>query len=222
MGKHMIIKKIVSGIMKSNSYVIACEVTHKGVVIDPCGRINQMMKFIQENGIEIEYIFNTHFHADHTGGNKKLKRMTGAKILIHRNDITYLRQIINGIKIATLNFSISPVPEMIVDDDDIEIRVGDLNFKIFQTPGHTPGGICFYVNGCLFTGDTLFVGDSGATCFKGGNRQDLGKSIRRLMNELPGNTVIYPGHDYGPMVTSTLDWEKRNNKNAKEYGYYAP
>jgi len=130
-----------------------------------------------------------------------------------------LRQIINGIKLATFSFSLSPIPDIIIEEET-NILVGKLNFKIFQTPGHTPGGLCFYTNGVLFTGDTLFVGDSGATSFNGGNRLELGKSLRRIMSELPNDTIIYPGHDYGITETSSLDWEKRNNINAKEYGFY--
>jgi hydroxyacylglutathione hydrolase len=71
----------------------------------------------------------------------------------------------------------------------------------------------------LFTGDTLFVGDSGRTDLMGGDRPTLGTSIRRLMR-LPDETVVWPGHDYGPTPSSTLGWEKRHNVNAREYGYY--
>ncbi|MEE4264509.1 MAG: MBL fold metallo-hydrolase, partial [Desulfobacteraceae bacterium] len=92
-------------------------------------------------------------------------------------------------------------------------------FDVFHTPGHTPGGICLHAQGNLFTGDTLFVGDSGRTDLAGGDRSALGKSIRRLM-ELPEDTIVWPGHDYGPTPSSTLGWEKRNNVNAIEYGYF--
>jgi hydroxyacylglutathione hydrolase len=75
--------------------------------------------------------------------------------------------------------------------------------------------------GHLFTGDTLFVGDSGRTDLKGGHRPTLGASIRRLMR-LPEETIVWPGHDYGPTPSSTLGWEKRHNVNAREYGYHIP
>jgi glyoxylase-like metal-dependent hydrolase (beta-lactamase superfamily II) len=97
--------------------------------------------------------------------------------------------------------------------------VGEITFEVIHTPGHTPGGICLYAEGNLFTGDTLFVGDSGRTDLAGGHRPTLGASIRRLM-QLPDDTAVWPGHDYGPTPTSTLHWEKRNNVNAVEYGYY--
>ena len=215
----MIIEKIIIGIFKTNCYIAGCEETKKCVVIDPGGRVKDIIKILNKLNMTLEYIFNTHYHADHTGGNRKLKKITHAKILAHKDDISYLRQFISGVKIASLQFSLSPKPDLIIDKE-VNIKVGNINFKILHTPGHTPGGICFYTQGKLFTGDTLFVGGSGATSFNGGSRLLLGSSIRRIMNELPDNTVIYPGHDYGPTPTSTLNWEKRHNINAKEYGFY--
>ena len=103
--------------------------------------------------------------------------------------------------------------------DEETFRMGEVEFRIFQTPGHSPGGICLYAEGQLFTGDTLFVGDSGRTDLQGGHRPTLGASIRKLM-ELPDDTIVWPGHDYGPAKSSTIGNEKRTNVNAKEYGYY--
>ena len=110
-----------------------------------------------------------------------------------------------------------PADRRIAGDDSLQL--GQITFQVLFTPGHTPGGLCLYAEGQLFTGDTLFVGDSGRTDLPGGHRPTLGASIRRLM-QLPDETVVWPGHDYGPTPTSTLAWEKRNNVNAVEYGYY--
>ena len=139
---------------------------------------------------------------------------------MHKDDVSYLRRWISVDKLYTLHLSLSPVPDIIVDKE-ATIKVGNIEFRIYHTPGHTPGGICFYAHDKLFTGDTLFVGNSGTTGLKGGNRLALGASLRKIINELPGTTIIYPGHDYGPTPTSTLDWERRNNKNAREYGFYS-
>jgi len=103
--------------------------------------------------------------------------------------------------------------------DEKPFQLGEIVFTVFHTPGHTPGGVCLYAEGHLFTGDTLFVGDSGRTDLPDGHRPTLGASIRRLM-ELPDETIVWPGHDYGPTANSTIGWEKRHNVNAREYGYY--
>jgi glyoxylase-like metal-dependent hydrolase (beta-lactamase superfamily II) len=126
---------------------------------------------------------------------------------------------INITKLWFLKLSCSPVPDIIIVKE-IEFEVGHILFKIYHTPGHTPGGLCFYANNNLFTGDTLFVGDSGATTFPGGNRPLLGASLKRLMSLLPDDTIVWPGHDYGKTPSSTIGWEKRNNVNAQEYGFY--
>jgi hypothetical protein len=121
---------------------------------------------------------------------------------------------------ATGHWSLSPVPDLLLDGD-CTLPLGEITLQVFHTPGHSPGGICIYAEGQLFTGDTLFVGDSGATRLKGGNRPQLGASLRRIFELLPPTTVIHPGHDYGPSPTSTLAWERCNNVNAREYGFFA-
>ena len=176
-------------------------------------------KKAKENNLIIEYIFNTHYHADHTCGNRKLKKLTNAKILIHKLEVKQLLQIINIIKVFTFNLELSPKPDIIIEKEQ-KFNVGNIIFKIIHTPGHTQGGLCFLAENNLFTGDTLFVGDSGRTDLKGGDRSTLGVSLRKIMFSLPEDTIVWPGHDYGITKTSTLGWERRNNINAKEYGYY--
>jgi hydroxyacylglutathione hydrolase len=194
------IKQIEVGFMAVFSYIIGCPKTKEAVVIDPGGDAEKILSEANAAGYLIKYIFNTHGHSDHTAGNDALKKLTGAKIVMHKLDAKHEKA-------------------DILLDKEKDFRVGEIVFNIFHTPGHTQGGICFYAEGNLFTGDTLFVGDSGRTDLPGGDRPTLGKSIRKLM-ELPDDTVVWPGHNYGPTPRSTLKWEKRNNVNAREYGYY--
>ncbi len=188
----MIVKQLEVGLMDVFAYIIGCEKTKKATVVDPGGNAKQIADEAKRSGLRIKYIVNTHSHFDHTTGNSRLSRITGAQI-IKRED----RQI----------------------DQEKVIYAGEIELKIFHTPGHSPDGICLYAEGQLFTGDTLFVGTSGRTDLPGGDRPALARSIRELMT-LPDDTVVWPGHDYGPSKSSTIGWEKRNNKNAREYGYY--
>jgi hydroxyacylglutathione hydrolase len=197
----MIIKQLDIGFMDNFCYIVGCEKTRKALVIDPGRDVDRIVSAAENQGLEIEAIVNTHGHGDHTAGNAELKSLTGAKIIIHALDAAGY-----------------PTADVLLKDDNT-LQLGGITFDVIHTPGHTPGGICLHAQGNLFTGDTLFVGDSGRTDLPGGNRPTLGKSIRRLM-QLPDDTIIWPGHDYGPMPTSTIGWEKRNNVNAKEYGYY--
>ena len=198
----MIIRQIKSSFMDNFSYVIGCPSTGAGAVIDPAGDAEAILGGARDAGIAIRYVFNTHNHHDHTEGNGAVRAAAGAKVLMHALDAReYPGEV-----------------DIIIEHDDT-FALGEITVSIIHTPGHTPGGICFYAEGNLFTGDTLFVGDSGRTDLPGGHRPTLGASIRKLM-ELPGGTVVWPGHDYGPTPSSTLLWERRNNVNAREYGYY--
>jgi glyoxylase-like metal-dependent hydrolase (beta-lactamase superfamily II) len=197
----MIIKQIASGYMDNFCYIVGCEKTRQAMVIDPGSDIERIVSEAEKENLEIVTILNTHGHGDHTAGNAGLKARTGARVIIHELDR-------NGY----------PGADVLLGNEKT-LQLGDITFDVIHTPGHTPGGISLHAQGNLFTGDTLFVGDSGRTDLSGGDRPTLGKSIRRLM-ELPDHTVVWPGHNYGPTPSSTLGWEKRNNVNAREYGYY--
>jgi glyoxylase-like metal-dependent hydrolase (beta-lactamase superfamily II) len=197
----MIIKQIASGYMDNFCYLVGCEQTRQAMVIDPGSDIERIVSEAEKENLEIVTILNTHGHGDHTAGNAGLKARTGARVIIHELDR-------NGY----------PGADVLLGNEKT-LQLGDITFDVIHTPGHTPGGISLHAQGNLFTGDTLFVGDSGRTDLSGGDRPTLGKSIRRLM-ELPDHTVVWPGHNYGPTPSSTLGWEKRNNVNAREYGYY--
>ncbi len=197
----MLIKQLEMDPYDNFSYLVGCENTFEGLVIDPGPNVDKILDEAVRAGLEITTIFNTHAHGDHTAGNGPVKEQTGARIIIHHADAS-------GYPRADHFLT-----------DETTLALGDLVFEVIHTPGHTPGGTCLYAEGNLFTGDTLFVGDSGRTDLAGGHRPTLGASIRRLM-QLPAETIVWPGHDYGPTPSSTLGWEKCNNVNAKEYGYY--
>lgn len=197
----MIIKQIEIGVMDNFSYLVGCENTRQALVIDPGEDVARIVAEADMEQLKITMIVNTHGHGDHTVGNALLKARTGAPILIHQLDADRY-----------------PDADRFLTDDDTILQLGELVIDIIHTPGHTPGGICLYAQGNLFTGDTLFVGDSGRTDLAGGHRPTLGASIRRLM-ALPEDTVVWPGHDYGPASSSTIGWEKQHNVNAKEYGF---
>ena len=197
----MIIKQLQIGHGANFTYIIGCETTRDALVIDPGSDIQHILHEAEKANLTIKYIVNTHGHGDHTVGNLALKEETGATIFIHADDGDRFPQADQFLK------------------DETVFRVGHIELQIIHTPGHTPGGICLYAEGNLFTGDTLFVGDSGRTDLPGGNRPTLGASIRKLM-QLPNDTIVWPGHHYGPKKSSTLAWEKRHNVNAREYGFY--
>ena len=210
----MIVRQLRVGYMDVFCYLVGCEKSREAIVIDPGGDEDKILERAKTDNLNITYIFNTHHHWDHTSGNARLKDMTAAKLVMHALE----DDILQGRGPWGSSQSSSPPADIRIKNEK-ELRVGDIAFEIFFTPGHTPGGLCLYAEGRLFTGDTLFVGDSGRTDLPGGDRPALGASIKSLM-KLPDDTIVWPGHDYGDTTSSTIGHEKRTNVNAKEYGYY--
>lgn len=213
----MIIHQLSTGMMDNFCYVVGCEQTRDAIVIDPGEGVEEILELVERENLTVRTIFNTHHHWDHVSGNAALKEATGAVLVAHAAEDDILQGGSPGFSEPGGKVS-SPPADIRIEHDDT-LQLGRITFQVLVTPGHTPGGLCLYAEGQLFTGDTLFVGDSGRTDLPGGHRPTLGASIRRLM-QLPDDTVVWPGHNYGPTPTSTLDWEKRNNVNAVEYGYY--
>ena len=213
----MIIRKLELGPFAANCYIVGSESTKEGMIIDPGTMPDEILKHVDELDLKIKVIVLTHAHVDHVSALAAVKEATGADVAIHTDDVPLLR---GGDSLAMLGLSQKglPEPDRVLEEGDV-IDIGDLHFSILHTPGHTPGGLCLYAEGQLFTGDTLFVGDSGRTDLQGGDRPALGASIRSLM-KLPDDTIVWPGHDYGDTASSTIGHEKRTNVNAKEYGYY--
>jgi glyoxylase-like metal-dependent hydrolase (beta-lactamase superfamily II) len=214
----MIIRQLSIGMMDNFCYVVGCEETRDALVIDPGDGVDLILEVVAQENLMVRFIFNTHHHWDHVSGNAALKEATGAALVLHAAEDDILQGKGPESFVPSGGRPTSPPADIRIEHDDT-LAVGRITFQVLATPGHTPGGLCLYAEGQLFTGDTLFVGDSGRTDLPGGHRPTLGASIRRLM-QLPDETVVWPGHNYGPTPTSTLAWEKRHNVNAKEYGYF--
>jgi glyoxylase-like metal-dependent hydrolase (beta-lactamase superfamily II) len=206
----MEIEQIKVGFMDVFCYLVSCPETQQALVIDPAGDEDRIIKRINEKGLNLKYIVNTHGHGDHTHGNNIMKARTGAQIVMHPID----DEIFNSTKGQEMSrqwgFTPSPPADVLVKDGD-EIVVGEVSLKVIHTPGHSPGGICLYGEGNVFTGDTLFVGAIGRTDLPGASTSEFMQSIREKLLTLPGETVVWPGHDYGPRPSSTIEIERKTN-----------
>ncbi len=202
----MIIKQFVVTIFATNCYVVYCEDTLKGIVIDPGGGEDKILKTIKERGLKIEFIVNTHGHPDHTLGNNKIKSVTGAKIAIHKDDSLMLNSTISKVaSLATFRLPKSN-PDLLLTENYI-LKFGNISLKVIHTPGHSPGGICLLATDVIFTGDTLFAGSIGRTDIMGGSYKLLMKSIKEKLINLPESIKVYPGHG----ELTTIEIEKKHN-----------
>ncbi len=201
----MIIKKLVVGPLQENCYIAGDEKTNKAIVIDPGDEPDRILELIRDNNLEVTAVILTHAHFDHIGAAGDIKKATGAKILIHNAD----KELYTGARdqAAFWGYDLDdlPEPDGFIKEGD-EINIGELIFTVLHTPGHSPGGVCLYGEGALFTGDTIFQGSVGRTDFHGGDMAQLKESFKRLLR-LPENTVILSGH--GP--ETTVGREKREN-----------
>jgi glyoxylase-like metal-dependent hydrolase (beta-lactamase superfamily II) len=205
----MLIKQITVGSMAVCCYILVCEETRKGCIIDPGGDEKKVLAYCKDENINVKYIICTHGHPDHVCGNKVIQDATGAKIIMHQADIDFFARPDIEKYFSILGLPPSPPADMAVQDGEI-ITVGTIKLNVIHTPGHTPGGICLYSAPHLFTGDTLFVGGVGRTDFPGGSTNELLDSIKRSILSLPGDTVVWPGHGYGG-ASSTVFEEERSN-----------
>ena len=185
----------------TNSYIICDEETKEAMVIDPGGEPEKIAEVLDILGANLKYIFVTHCHADHIGGIAELKKLKGGKILISRDDSEGLYN--EEINLAYIINMEKPELEADsrVDDNDL-IHIGNIEFKVIATPGHTKGGLSLYSEKekLVFTGDTLFSGTWGRTDLPTGSFVEIITSITERLMTLPDHTIVYPGHGKITMI----------------------
>lgn len=201
----MLVKTIAVGPLGANCFVVIDEKTGEAIVIDPGDESNRIIEIVKANNSKIKYIVCTHAHFDHIGAVGEIKKRTGAEILIHKNDMELYKNIVEQGAFWGFEVKALPEPDRFIQEGE-KIEFGSLGFEVLHTPGHSPGGICLYGEGVVFTGDTLFAGSVGRTDFLGGDLNLLKKSFARLLS-LPSKTKVFAGH--GP--SSTLGIEKTDN-----------
>lgn len=205
----MITKQIIVGSMAVCCYIIACEKTKKAAVIDPGGDEDRVLSEVEEMGVTVEYIIATHGHPDHVCGVRRIQEATGAKIIMHDEDVVFFDTPEVKSYFSMLGLEACPPVDIKVKEGEV-ITIGEEKLEVIHTPGHTPGGMCLYNAPDLITGDTLFVGGLGRTDFPGGSHPELINAIQTKLLVLPPDTIVWPGHGYGG-VKSTIGEEKRSN-----------
>ena len=179
----------------TNTFLLITAVGH-AVVVDPAAEAETYLAQLKENNATLTDIFLTHGHYDHVGSVAALKKATGAKVHMDLADA-------KGDQMYPLTPDLIDAPW---PAGNSEYQVDELTFRIWHTPGHTPGGVTIQVEDCLFTGDTLFKGSCGRTDLDGGDIDQELASLRKLCS-LPGDYEVYPGH----MDSTTLERERMFN-----------
>ncbi len=202
----MIIEMLHVGPLQTNCYIVGCEDTKEGAIIDPGGDAKRILAEVERLGLKIKYVINTHGHFDHTLANKEVVKATGAPLAIHSADAPMLTQG-GGAFFFGLMGKASPPADTIMEEGQV-LTLGQIELEVLHTPGHSPGSICLYSekDGVLFDGDVLFNMGIGRSDLPGGSYSVLMRSIQKLL-ALPDETTVYPGH--GP--ATTIGRERRSN-----------
>ena len=179
----------------TNCYIVFDEESKETMVIDPAGDVEKQEELINILGGKLKYIYLTHCHGDHIVGVPDLKQKCGGKILIHFEDSEGLNNAEINLTPYILEKQIELEADSRIEDGDL-IHLGDLEFKVIHTPGHTKGGSSLYCEKeeCVFTGDTLFRGTWGRTDCPTGSLENIMDSIINKLLVLPDDTICYPGH----------------------------
>ncbi len=216
----------------TGQYIVADPVTKKCAIIDPVldydpasGKTksttaDNLLQQVKDNGYELQWILDTHVHADHISASYYLRTKTGAKNAIGAN-VKLVQESAIGIYNLPRDHIEGDFWDVLWNDGD-EFNIGELKVKILHSPGHTPADVAYYIeNDAVFTGDSIFMPDNGtARCdFPGGSVNQIWESIQRILS-LPPNVRVFVGHDYPPQGRSfstitTIEDERRENKHVK-------
>lgn len=198
--------RMPAGIYAANCYIIYSENTKDGIIVDPGGDAEEILRTIEDKNLNINYIVLTHGHGDHIGGVVELINTLKIPLLIHKDDVNMIADAKMNLSNIMSIGSIELNPDKVLNHGDI-IRFGDIEARVIHTPGHTLGGICLKIGDNLITGDTLFQGSIGRTDLEGGDYDTIIGSIKENLLILPENTIVWPGHG----AETTIGSEKRNN-----------
>lgn len=204
----MILETFPVGLLQCNCTLMGDEAAGEAIVIDPGDEIERIHRRLTDLGLKLKQILITHAHIDHIGGALKLKRLTGAPILLNENDLPLLEMMKEQAKWIGV-----PTPETAPPDEGLSDhqRVGLESYpaSVLHTPGHTQGSVCLHFAPLkmVIAGDTLFAGSIGRTDLPGGNSNQILESIHARLLKLPDETRVIPGH--GPVTT--IGSERRTN-----------
>ncbi len=195
-----------------NGFVLGCEHTREGVIIDPGDEVEQLLQVVSSQQLQIKYILLTHAHIDHIAGAAAAKTASAAPIVLHRDDLPLYEAALQQAAVFGLRVDAPPPVDRFYDTLE-PLAFGKYEVRVLHTPGHTPGGVCLLVGPAgqpgkkVFAGDTLFAGSIGRTDLPGGNYDTLIGSIRGVLFKLSDDVEVFSGH--GPKTM--IGQERRTN-----------
>jgi len=192
-------------------YLIGDRQTGECLMVDPAWAISELLEIVQADGLRVTGVLATHYHPDHIGGDLMgMATVEGIRELLEQR----------GVKVHCQNAEVEWIKKCTgVSDSDLAVHesgdeavAGEVKVQLIHTPGHTPGSQCFLVENRLVAGDTLFLEGCGRTDLPGGDSEEIYRSLHQRLAHLPDDTLLYPGHLYGPAASGTLGETRRTNQ----------
>ena len=196
------------GLLQCNCSVFGEEQTHEAIVIDPGDEIDKITEVLNRHQLKVTAIVITHAHIDHIAGAHKLRALTGAPVYLNQRD----KELLDALDVQARWLGVATPDRTQIDSaasDGTVLRLGEAEFEVLHTPGHTQGSLCLWIpqQNKLIAGDTLFRDSVGRTDLPGGNSRQLLSSIKTRLFDLPDDAIVIPGH--GP--NTTIGREKQRN-----------
>ncbi len=192
----LLIQQYELGPLNNFLYLLGDPETKEMAIVDPAWNVDFLGQEAKRLGYKITKVFLTHAHPDHVNGLDKLLSFNPVPIFISKYEAPFLRPRVQGLVDVT---------------EKDKLSVGNINFDILHTPGHTPGCQCFLAQGQLICGDTLFIDGCGRCDLPGSDPKVMYHSLYNILMKLPDETIVYPGHNYGPTPKDTIGHQKETN-----------
>jgi hydroxyacylglutathione hydrolase len=205
------IEQIAVGPMQNFVYVVGSRSTREVALVDPAWDVNGLLDHLEKQDLRCVAALITHYHPDHVGGAMMGMNIEGLAALLERQPVRIYAHRAEAIGIQRVT-GVSANDLAQVDSGE-KLQLGGVEIEFLHTPGHTPGSQCFRVRNTLVSGDTLFIEGCGRVDLPGSNPDDMYESLKSLkrLGSLPDDTLLLPGHDYGPVPHETLANVKRTN-----------
>lgn len=190
-------------------YLIGDRQTRETLIVDPAYRVNELIEIAQADDMQVVGALGTHYHPDHIGGDmmgyslqgvRELLELLPVKVHVQRDEVPWVKRVT---EVADADLAVH-------DSGDV-VKVGDIEVTLIHTPGHTPGSQCFFVDGKLIAGDTLFLQGCGRTDLPGGDAAALYRSVHDKLAKIPDDAILFPGHLYAPQGQASMGETRRTN-----------
>jgi len=194
--------------MVNFAYLIGDRATGEAVLVDPAYNTQDLLDVLAQDDMRPVGVLATHYHADHIGGDLMGYPIQGIAQLLDTIDIPIHVQ---AQEVEWIERTTSVSSQLVAHSSGDVLRVGDVEVTLIHTPGHTPGSQCFFVDGRLVSGDTLFLDGCGRTDLPGSNPQEMYESLTTRLSQIPDDAVLFPGHLYSPAPSQSMGETRKNN-----------